>query len=120
MAKPTDVSSVQLCQADFECALNEITPAFGVQLDELAGKTAVSIFLFHNTIHNPSACIGSGIIEYCPEFRKLMSSLSTFAQQVSVWKQRSRNAVASIVSLFFTARATVAFVATFDLLLLFD
>lgn len=59
-----DISSLQLCQSDFDMALGEIKPAFGVQMDEL------------------EACLTCGIIEYSDAFKILQASLATFAQQV--------------------------------------
>lgn len=38
LAEPTDVDNIQICQADFDSALGEVKPAFGVQEDQLEGQ----------------------------------------------------------------------------------
>jgi len=57
-------SDIQVTKADFDRALDEIIPAFGVDNEEF------------------SNCIRNGIINYGPRVEKLLNSFATFVNQV--------------------------------------
>eukprot|EP00386_Alphamonas_edax_P004795 GDKI01015104.1.p1 GENE.GDKI01015104.1~~GDKI01015104.1.p1 ORF type:complete len:761 (-),score=260.52 GDKI01015104.1:286-2568(-) len=64
LAKPMDPRDMKITRADFELALNEIKPAFGVAEDMF------------------ESCLRNGVIPWGMEFEKLRSTMLTLAGQV--------------------------------------
>ncbi|KAJ2710542.1 transport between ER and Golgi ATPase protein [Coemansia spiralis] len=71
-----DVSEMTIQRQDFECALDEVKPAFGAAAGDL------------------ELCLGSGIIEFAPHVHDALHKSRLFAEQV---RQSSRSPLVSLL-----------------------
>lgn len=65
LGKPIDASKLRVTRQDFEQALTEVKPAFGVSEEEI------------------STFLGMGLLDYGPRFSRLRSVLATLTRQVA-------------------------------------